>query len=235
MTTAPNISGPKGIPKSPRQSNRVLIADDLPIVRWGLRSCLARHPHLEIIGEATDGAEAVAMAKALSADLVLLDIDMPKLNGLSAAKILRRENSKIRIVILCDRHVGHYALQVLNSGAQGCVSKQAGTDQLIEVIETVIRGGTSFDPEVAKAVLNRMVNGQGAGPDPDRISPREREVLLAMTDGLSNKEIASRLGLTVRTVETHRERLMRKLNLRCVADLTRFAIVQGFIPLPTCA
>jgi two-component system, NarL family, nitrate/nitrite response regulator NarL len=203
-------------------------------VRWGLRSCLARHKHLHIVGEAADGAEAVSMAKALSVDLVLIDIDMPKLNGPSAAEILRRDNPKIRIVILSDHDAGQHALRILKSGAHGCVSKQAGTDQLIEVVETVIRGGTSFDPEVAKAVLNGMVSGQGVRPTHDRISPREREVLLAMTDGLSNKEIASRLEVTPRTVETHRERMMRKLNLRCVADLTRFAIAQGLIPLPTC-
>jgi two-component system, NarL family, nitrate/nitrite response regulator NarL len=210
---------------------RVLIADDHPLVRTGLKSCLTRQGHFVVVGEAGDGVEALALAKELSPHLVLMDLDMPKLNGLAATQILHRESPRTKVVILSGHNPVHCAVQILKSGARGCVSKDASTDDLLRAIETVARGGDYFSSEVAGAAVGQL-SVHGDSQRPRQISPREREVLVAITDGLLNKEIASRLGVTQRTVETHRERIMRKLHLRNAAELTRFAITQGLIPLP---
>jgi DNA-binding NarL/FixJ family response regulator len=211
---------------------RILIADDHPVVRKGLTNFLARQSRLKVIGEAVDGNETVAKARQLSPDLVLMDIDMPKLNGLTATEILRRENPKLKILILSAHRSAHYAVQILKSGACGSVSKEASTDELLRAIQTVANGGSYFNSETAKAALQYLsgvdVQGQGAR----NISLREREVLVAITDGLRTKEIAHRLGISLRSVETHRERIMRKLGIRSVAELTRFAILQGLIIPP---
>jgi two-component system, NarL family, nitrate/nitrite response regulator NarL len=160
-----------------------------------------------------------------------VDIEMPKLNGLSATEILHREHPHIKIVILSVHDPAHYAVQILKSGAHGCVSKDASTAELVQAIETVAGGGDYFSADVAQSVL-RKLSGHAESQDHQRISIREREVLVAIAEGLSNKEIACRLEVSVRTVETHRERIMRKLNLHGAADLTRFAIAEGLIPLP---
>jgi two-component system, NarL family, nitrate/nitrite response regulator NarL len=197
------------------------------------QSCasLAHHEHLVVVGEAEDGEEALAKAKELSPDLVLMDLDMPKLNGLAASEILHREHPHIKIVILSVHNPARYAVQLLKSGAHGCLSKDASTAELVEAIETVAGGGDYFSADVAQSVL-RKLSGHAENKDHQRISIREREVLLAIAEGLSNKEIAGRLEVGLRTVETHRERIMRKLNLHGAADLTRFAIAEGLIAVP---
>jgi DNA-binding NarL/FixJ family response regulator len=149
---------------------------------------------------------------------------------LSATEILHREHPHIKIVILSVHNPAHYALQILKSGAHGCVPKDASTAKLVQAIEMVAGGGDYFSADVAQSVL-RKLSGHAESKDHQRISIREREVLVAIAEGLSNKEIACRLEVSVRTVETHRERVMRKLNLRGPADLTRFAIAQGLVPL----
>jgi DNA-binding NarL/FixJ family response regulator len=211
---------------------RVLVVDDHPVVRKGLINCLARHKHLIVVGEAADGKEALTKAGELSPDLVLMDIELPKLNGLSTAEILHREMPRIRILILSVHDLTQYALRILRSGAAGCLSKGATMEQLGQAIETVASGGSYFNIETIEAALKHLAGVPGSATSLKLLSPREREVLLAITDGLSNKEIASRLGMALRTAETHRDRLMRKLRLRCVADLTRFAIAEGLISLP---
>jgi len=159
-----------------------------------------------------------------------MDIELPKLDGLSATKILHRENAHMKVVILSMHNPTQYAAQILESGARGCVSKEASTAELVRAIETVAGGGDYFRVEVAQAVLSKFVGSHGDQPR-KQISPREREVLVAIADGFSNKEIACRLGIGERTVETHRERIMGKLNIRSVAGLTRFAIAAGLVSL----
>ena len=219
-------------PSSPRKTIRVLLADDHPIVRKGLSSCLAQMPLVQIVGEAADGQEALRKAKELSPDLVLMDIDMPLLNGLTAADILRKENPGVKVLILSMHHDSDYVMRILQSGARGYVLKGAPTEELMNAIETIRGGDTYFSQDVARMALNQFVRGQGEGPHTSQISAREREVLIAIAEGLSNKEIACRLGVGVRTVETHRERIMRKLNIHSIAGLTKFAITKGLIPLP---
>ena len=211
---------------------RVLLVDDHPVVRRGLASCLAVHQHVIIAGEAADGREALAKARQLSPDIVLMDIDMPQINGLSATEMLRRENPNLKVLILSMHHHPEYVLRILQSGARGYVLKEASPDELLRAIETVHAGQTFFSSEVARVALNQFVHGPGEGPQPGQLSNREREVLVAIAEGLSNKEIACRLGVGVRTVETHRERIMRKLNIHSVAGLTKFAIAKGLVSLP---
>lgn len=210
---------------------RVLLADDHPVVRKGLSSCLAQAQQLVIVGEASNGQEALRKAKELVPDVVLMDIDMPMLNGLTAADILRKENPFIKVLILSMHNDSDYVMRILQSGARGYILKEAPTEELVKAIEIIYSGETYFSQDVARLALNQFVRGPGEGPHTGQVSAREREVLIAIAEGLSNKEIACRLGVGVRTVETHRERIMRKLNIHSIAGLTRFAIAKGLIPL----
>jgi DNA-binding NarL/FixJ family response regulator len=220
------------LPKpSAKKVIRVLIADDHPVVRKGLSSCLSHYGQISIVGEASDGHEVLRKAKELSPDLVLMDIDMPRMSGLTASDTLRKENPKIKVLILSMYGDSDYVMRILQSGARGFILKQASTDELIKAIETINSGETFFSPDIARVAINQFVRGGGDGPKTTQVSNREREVLIAIAEGLSNKEIACRLGVGVRTVETHRERIMRKLNIHSVAGLTKFAISKGLIPL----
>jgi DNA-binding NarL/FixJ family response regulator len=210
---------------------RVLLVDDHPVVRKGLSSYLSNYGQVSIIGEASDGQEALRKARELSPDLVLMDIDMPRMNGLTAADTLRKENPKIKVLVLSMHSDADNVLRILQSGARGFVLKQAPTDELIKAIESINSGETFFSPDVARVAVNQFVRGGGEGAQTTQVSNREREVLVAIAEGLSNKEIASRLGVGVRTIETHRERIMRKLNIHSVAGLTKFAIAKGLVPL----
>ena len=210
---------------------RVLLVDDHPVVRKGISCCLARHPHLLVVGEAADGLEALAKARELLPDIVLLDIDLPQMSGVAVADVLRKELPKIKVVILSRYQGPEYLSRVLQAGARGYVLKGASPEELAKAIETVIAGECYFSPEVARLALNQLAQGNGAGPDVADLTNREREVLVLVAEGLSNKEIASNLNLGVRTVETHRERIMRKLDIHSVAGLTRFAIAKGLITL----
>jgi two-component system nitrate/nitrite response regulator NarL len=210
---------------------RVLLVDDHPVVRKGVSSCLARHPHLLVVGEAADGLEALAKARELLPDIVLLDIDLPQMSGLVVAEVLRKELPNTKVLILSMYHRAEYLPQLLQSGARGYVLKEASPEELARAIETVMAGECYFSPEVARLALNQLVQGNGHGPDPAALTSRERQVLVLIAEGFSNKEIATSLNIGVRTAETHRERIMRKLGIHSIAGLTRFAIAKGLITL----
>ena len=214
-----------------RSRIRVLLVDDHPVVRMGISSCLARHPHLQVVGEAADGLEALAKARELLPDIVLLDIDLPQMSGLVVADVLRKELPNIKVLILSMYQRADYLPRILQSGARGYVLKETSPEELAKAIETVIAGECYFSPEIARLALNQLVQGNGNGPDLAALTNREREVLVLVAEGLSNKEIANNLNVGVRTVETHRERIMRKLAIHSVAGLTRFAIAKGLITL----
>lgn len=198
---------------------RILVVDDHPIVRRGLSSCLAGYPHLRIVGEAANGKEAILKANALLPDVVLMDIEMPKLDGLASTQVLAREQPKSKVLILSVHKDEQCLRQIMQAGALGYVSKEATPAELVQAIETVAGGNKFFGSNTAAMLKD--------SPPRKQLSPREQTVLAGIAEGLSNKEIASRLGLGVRTVETHRERLMRKLKIHHTAGLTRLAISLG--------
>lgn len=214
-----------------KQKITVLVADDHPVVRKGLQSCLARATHLKIIGEAADGDEALQKALALAPDVVLMDISMPRRNGLAVTETLRQQAPAVKVLILSAHNNREYIYRIVQAGARGFISKEAPPEQLLRAIETVHAGQTFFTPDVAQAALNALVANGGKGSPFDQLTSREREVLALIAEGRSNKEIANRLGIGVRTIETHRERIMRRLDIHSVAGLTKFAIVNGLVSL----
>ena len=160
-----------------------------------------------------------------------MDIDMPLMNGLEATKLLRRELPNVKVLILSMHSNTDYVLRIIQSGARGYVLKEASLEELVRAIETVDSGGAFFSPDVARVALNQFVHPTGERSIPSQLTNREREVVIHLAEGLSNKEVANALGIGVRTVETHREHIIRKLNIHSVAGLTKFAISKGLIVL----
>jgi two-component system nitrate/nitrite response regulator NarL len=214
-----------------KQKIRVLVADDHPVVRKGLQSCLVKQECLKLVGEAADGDEALQKALALTPDVVLLDISMPKRDGLAVTATLRKDAPQVKVLILSMHSNKEYLFRIIQAGAHGYVSKGASPDELLHAIESVHRGETFFSPEIAQAALNQLVNNGGKKEPFAQLTSREREVLVLIAQGRSNKEIANQLGIGVRTIETHRERIMRRLDIHSVAGLTKFAIANGLVSL----
>lgn len=212
---------------------RLLLVDDHPIVLDGLKSHLSAHADLAVAGEATDGEQALRKARQLSPDIILLDISMPRLNGLEFMETLRRESPAARVIVLTMHDSPEYITQTIRLGARGYLLKDTSPAELIRAIKAVHAGEVYFSAVVSRMVVETAVKGgfQSEGRRMDPLTEREHEVLALIAEGLSNKEIAGRLQLGVRTIETHRERIMRKLNVHSVAGLTRFAIARGLVKL----
>jgi DNA-binding NarL/FixJ family response regulator len=211
---------------------RVVIAEDHPVVRTGIVAMLSARPGLEVVAEAKDGQEALRKAKEFKPDVLLVDIEMPQLNGFVVTEILHKELPQVRVVILSAHSGSQCVPRILQSGARGFVAKEASGEELTKAVETVAAGGTHFGPEVAQSALNHLVQSNAESGGLPRLTVREKEILTLIAEGLYNKEIAARLNLGTRTVETHRERIMRKLNIRTTAGLTTFAVANGFVVVP---
>ena len=214
-----------------KQIIKVLVADDHPVVRKGLQTCLARQPHIKVVGEAADGDEALRKTRELSPHVVLMDISMPGMNGLEVTEQLRKEAPEVKVLIISVHKNKDAIFRVIQAGAHGYVSKEAPPEELLRAIESVYEGGAYFSEEIARAALAEFVKNGGKKEPFARLTSREREVLVAIAEGKSNKEIADKLGIGVRTIETHRERIMRRLNIHSVAGLTKYAIANGLITL----
>ena len=212
---------------------RLLLADDHPVVRRGMRSCLEGARHVEVVDEAVDGKEAMNKVKELSPDIVLMDIDMPNMNGLEATRLIREEYPDTRVLILSVHTNKDYVLQIIRSGAQGYVLKDTAPADLVRAIESVDNGEPFFSPDISQIVLNQYLEEAGADSSADsvKLTTRERQVLSMIAEGQSNKEMANHLGVGVRTIETHRERVMTKLDIHSVAGLTKYAITNGIVKL----
>ena len=208
---------------------RVLVADDHTIVRSGIRHVLESEQDFEVVGEAGSGTEAIALATTLQPDVVVLDISMPDVSGLEVAARLRGSGTT-RVLILSMHNNAEYVLESVRAGAHGYLLKDTAATELRSAIRAVCRGESYFSPPVASR-LTAAVRGEHETRRSavDQLTGREREVLVGIARGWTNKEIAAELGISHRTVETHRESLMRKLQIRTVAELTRFAIGTGIV------
>ncbi len=211
---------------------RVLVADDHAIVRAGIRHVLETEPGFVVVGEASNGAEALALALELAPDVAVLDISMPGLSGLQAAAELRRRCPDTRVLMLSMHENTEYVLESLRAGVHGYILKDSAAAELGAAIRAVCRGESFFSPPVA-GQLSAVVRGELVGEPPGALallSGRERQVLVGVARGRTNKEMAQELGISHRTVESHRESLMRKLDVFTVAELTKIALEEGLIP-----
>ena len=211
---------------------RILLADDHTVMRAGLRLLLERHENFEVVGEAADGREAVEIATEQKPDVVVMDVAMPHLNGVEAARQILTRNPDIAIVMLSMHSDESYVLRSLKAGARGYLLKDSAEADLIAAIQAIIEGRSFFSPGV-RALLKEdyiyRLQKFGADDTYELLTAREREVLQLVAEGRSNKEVASLLGLSLYTVETHRTHILQKLNLHSVPELILYAVRKGII------
>ena len=207
-------------------SGQVLIADDHPLIRQGLRTLLEQHG-FTVVGEAADGREAAQLAQELEPDVAVLDLAMPLLNGLDAAREITRTSRRTKTILVTVHTADQYVLAALQAGVRGYVLKSQATAELVQAIQEVMRGGRYLSPGISEAVVQAYLAKTDLPADP--LTPREREVLQLIAEGKATKDIAGLLGVSVKTVESHRTRLMEKLDIRQTAGLVRYAIRRGLI------
>ena len=216
---------------APAKRTSVLLVDDHAIVREGIRSLLASEPAIVVIGEAEDGRQAVALTKKLDPDVVLMDIGMPNMNGIEATRQIREAAPRSKVLILSAHSDDIYIEGVTALGAVGFVLKQSSLTELARAILETGRGGTVLSPVVRERLLTSAPGGsagRGAGRIPP-LSVREAEVLQLIAEGKANKQTAIELGISIKTVEKHRQRVMTKLDIHDVAGLTRYAVTRGIV------
>jgi len=213
---------------------RILVADDHEVVRRGLCALLKSHPEWEVCGEASDGREAVEKALKLNPDVVILDVGMPNLNGLEATRQIVKAKPHIKILILTLHDSDQLVQEVLNAGARGFLLKSDAARDLVTAVDALRNNKIYFTPKVASMVLEGYLrrNDDEAEPEPptrNRLTPREREIVQLLAEGKSSREVADALGLSVKTAETHRANIMRKLNLHSVSDLVLYAVRNNIV------
>ena len=211
---------------------RVLLADDHTLIRGGLRLTIEQHADLSVVAEAEDGRQAVALAASLKPDVAVLDIGMPNLNGIEAAKQITQGDSRTAVVVLSMHRDETYILRALKAGVRGYLLKDSAESDLVRAIRSVADGKSFFSPSVSKVLLEdymRKLQRTGAEDSYDLLTPREREILQLVAEGKSNKEIAADLNLSVYTVETHRANIMEKLQLKSLPELILYAVRKGII------
>jgi len=213
---------------------RILVADDHEVVRKGLLALLQQQPEWQICGEASDGREAVTKAAELNPEIVILDIGMPTLNGLEATRQILKTNPDTKVLILTLHDSDQLVQDVLNAGARGFLLKSDAARDLVAAVEALRREKTYFTSKVASMVLEgylKRVTNTSVAPVRNRLTPREREIVQLLAEGKSTKEVAVVLNLSVKTAETHRANIMRKLDLHSVSDLVLYAVRNNIVPV----
>ena len=218
----------------PAKVKRAIIADDHRIMREGLRSLLEKTGEFECIAEAEDGYQAVMLATELRPDVVIMDIAMPNLNGIEATRQIKTELPEVEVVVLSMHATRNYVLQVLQAGASAYLLKDSAFEELSTALLAISRGGMYLSPAITKtAALANLKGGTsgGIGGQAEHLTKRELQVLQLIAEGRSTKDIAARLELSVKTVETHRKQIMDKLEIRSIAGLTKYCIREGLTTL----
>ena len=223
---APRDSGPPN-----GELLRVVLADDHAVVREGLKALVNAQPDMRVVGEAADGEAAWKAAKELAPHVLVMDLSMPHVGGVEATARVRQDCPEVKVLALTVHEERLYLTQLLRAGASGYVLKRAAPAELVRAVRTVAAGGTYIDPSIASAMVEGYLDAQSAAEQPahDALSEREREVLVRIAQGFSNKEIAAALGLSVKTVETYKGRMADKLGLRTRVDIVRYAAQQGWL------
>ncbi|MCB8928427.1 MAG: response regulator transcription factor [Ardenticatenaceae bacterium] len=213
---------------------KLVLADDHAVVRSGLRMLLQAQPDIEIVGEAESGKEALAQVLRLQPDVILMDIQMPGMNGIEATRQIKEAGEDTAVLALTMHEDDQYFFEMLQAGASGYLPKRAAPDELVHAIRTVSRGEVFLYPSLATRLVQSYLGGDGGGDAVTLVSdltPREQEVLVLIAEGLTNPEIADKLVISVKTVDRHRENIMRKLNLHSRIELVKYAIRHGLIGL----
>ncbi|MFW5941078.1 MAG: response regulator [Chloroflexota bacterium] len=213
---------------------RIILADDHVVVRSGLRMLLAAHSDIEIVGEAESGVEAVEKVRISKPDVILMDIQMPDMNGIEATQRIKKVAPETAVLALTMHEDDHYFFEMLHAGASGYVPKRAAPDELLNAIRTVNEGDVFLYPSLAARLVKDYLHRADAGDHlmvQDDLTPRELEVLTLIAQGLTNAEIAEELVISVKTVDRHRENIMRKLNMHSRIDLVKYALKMGLIEL----
>lgn len=214
------------------QKIRVLLADDHKIVRQGIHVLVEAEPDIVVVGEAENGRQAVQMTNKLRPEVVVMDLAMPELNGFEATRQILNANPDIKVLVLSSYNDNEYVHQLTDVGASGYLLKQTAADDLIKAIREVHRGNAFFTPSICRRLLDNYRNPNRLSGAEDRradLTIREAEVLQLIAEGKLNKQIASELRISIKTVEKHRQQVMDKLNIHSVAGLTRYAISKGII------
>lgn len=213
---------------------KVMLVDDHAVVRSGLRMLLESQAGIEIVGEAESGEEALEKIRSLRPDVVLMDIAMPDMSGIEATRRIKEKYAETAVLALTMHEDDQYFFEMLNAGASGYVPKRAAPDELVTAIRTVGRGEVFLYPSLATRLVQDYLHRVESGDQPviyDELTPREREVLVLIAEGLTNPEIAEELVISPKTVDSHRENIMRKLNMHSRIDLVKYAIRKGLIEL----
>ncbi|MCA9741276.1 MAG: response regulator transcription factor [Deferribacteres bacterium] len=216
------------------QKIKILLADDHPIVRNGISASLQSIDQFEIVGEAENGLKAVEMTTDLRPDVVIVDISMPEMCGISATKVIREKNPKTKVLVLTMHDEEQYMVQMLAAGANGYLAKNSSKDELVSAIHAICSNDVFYSPLISEDIIQRYIDALESQQDEEDDIPltnREKEILELISESLTTKEISAKLFISHRTVDTHRTNLMRKLNIRNTAGLVRFAIQKGLVQL----